>query len=282
MHQPDQRSAPLDPASLTPADFAAFRRLGISPELLARAHVQRVTNHEAREQYGITGPVTSDMSGIMFPYFSIATGTRVTARVRRDNPDMEAGKEKNKYISAYGDRKHLYFPPGAAHKLQDFDTCIALVEAEKSALTLAAWAERTGRNLLAVGVGGCWGWRGRIGKVENARGERVDETGPISDLNCVDGRKVYVLLDANVASNLKVQQARAALVREVKKRNSEVLLCNFPPVDGVNGPDDYIAVCGDEAMTKVFADASAWSEQCEYGGGCCRRIEMPCFSRSET
>jgi hypothetical protein len=48
---------------------------------------------------------------------------------------------------------------------------------------------------LPVGMGGCWGWRGRIGKLENAHAERVDETGPIPDLSCCDGRKVYVLLD---------------------------------------------------------------------------------------
>jgi hypothetical protein len=213
--------------------LAAFSRLGISPELLAQAHVERVSDCEARE-YGIRGPATSDMSGLVFPYFSIETEARVTARVRRDNPEMEAGKERNKYICAYGDHKHLYFPPGAARKLQDFDTSIALVEAEKSVLALTAWAERTGRNLLTVGMGGCWGWRGRSGKIENARGERVDETGPISDLNYVNGREVYVLLDANVANNPKVQQARAALVRELKKRNSQVLLCNLPAVDGVS------------------------------------------------
>jgi uncharacterized protein (DUF927 family) len=229
--------------------------------------VQRVTDGEAREKYGITGPATSDMSGIVFPYFSVATGARVTARLRRDNPEIEDGKEKNKYVSAYGDHKHLFFPPDAADKLQDPGTPIVLVEAEKSALALTAWTERTGWKLLAVATGGCWGWRGRIGKVENAYGERVDEKGPISDLSCCDGRKVYLLLDANVATNHKVQQARAALTRELKKRNSEVLLCNLPTLDGVNGPDDYIAVCGDEAMAKVFTDARAAIAKCDYGGG---------------
>jgi uncharacterized protein (DUF927 family) len=255
------------PALFTLADLAAFNSLGIPPELLLRAHVRRVTDMEARENYGITGPATSDMSGIVFPYFSVSTGARVTARLRRDNPEIVDGKEKNKYISAYGDRKHLFFPPGAADKLQDSDTLVVLVEAEKSALALTAWAERTGREFLAVAMGGCWGWRGRIGKQENFRGERVDEMGPLSDLSCCDGRKVYVLLDANVATNAKVQQARAALIRELKKRGSEVLVCNLPTLDGVNGPDDYIAVCGDEAMTEVFAAARAAIAACDYGGG---------------
>jgi hypothetical protein len=36
---------------------------------------------------------------------------------------------------------------------------------------------------------------------------------------------------------------------------SKVLVCGLPVVDGVNGPDDYIAIRGDEAMGKVLADA---------------------------
>lgn len=262
------------PDRLTPDDLAAFQRLGIPPELLVEAQVQRVTDLEARDRYGITGPVASDMSGIVFPYFSIATSARVTARVRRDNAEVEAGKEKNKYISAYGDRKHLFFPPRAADKLQDADTPIALVEAEKSALALTAWADRTGTNLVAVGMGGCWGWRGRIGKAENAHGERVDESGPIPDLNYANGRKVYVLLDANAATNPQVQRARTALVRGLISRKTEVFVCNLPAVDGVNGPDDFIGLCGDEAMAKVFAEArtsGAAVAHCDYGGG---RLEV--------
>jgi hypothetical protein len=236
--------------------LAAFARLGIGPELLAEAHVQRVSDQQARTEYGITGPESNNMSGIVFPYFNL-TVQRVTARIRRDNPEIEAGKETNKYISAYGDRKHLYFPPGAVAKLQDTDTPVALVEAEKSSLALTAWGERTGTNLLAVAMGGCWGWRGRIGKAQNSHGERVDEYGPVPDLDCVNGRKVYVLLDANAATNPRVQQARTRLVRELAKRNCEVLLCDLPAADGVNGPDDYIAACGDEALTEVFANATA-------------------------
>lgn len=113
------RFTPSQLSRLIPADIAAFARLGIPSELLAQARVQRVTDLEARERYGIKGPATSDMSGIVFPYSNVASGVRVTARVRRDNPEVEDGKEKNKYISAYGDRKHLYFPPGAADKLEE-------------------------------------------------------------------------------------------------------------------------------------------------------------------
>jgi hypothetical protein len=258
VQQPDQHNGPIDLSSLTRADLAAFSRLGISPELLAQAHVERVSDCEARE-YGITGPVTSDMSGLVFPYFSIETGARVTARVRRDNPDMEAGKERNKYICAYGDRRHLYFVRGCADLFRDTTVPIVLVEAEKSALALTAWAERIGRKILPVAMGGCWGWRGRTGKVENAQGESVDEVGPLPDLRICYGRKVLVLLDSNASTNTKVQQARAALVRHLRSQGTDVQILDLPIGEGVNGPDDYVGLHGDEAMAELL-DGSGRSE----------------------
>lgn len=50
---------------LTPADFEMFRRLRIGPELLARAGIERVTDKEARQKFGLTG--TGDNAGIVFP-----------------------------------------------------------------------------------------------------------------------------------------------------------------------------------------------------------------------
>ena len=146
---------PPRPDRLTPEDLARFARLGINEELLAAAGVQRVTNREAREKYGITGH--GDMAGILFPYGSPLTGTRCTARLRRDNPEIEDGRPKNKYISAYGDRRHLYLVPGCADLVSDFTVPIVLVEAEKSALALTAWGERVGRKMLPVAMGGVLG-----------------------------------------------------------------------------------------------------------------------------
>jgi putative DNA primase/helicase len=242
-------------ASLSPKDLAMFDRFQIPPELLIEARIQRVTDNEARSDYGIVGSSLKDMTGIVFPYFSPVTGYRTTARLRRDNPEIEDGKETGKYILAFGDGRHLYFPPGAAAKLERLDTPICLVESEKAALALTAWAARLESDLVFLAMGGCYGWRGRIGKEENARGERVDVTGPLSDLSWCNGRKVYVLLDSNVATNPKVCRAREALVAELLKRGCEVLVCDLPIVDGVNGPDDYIAARGNDAMAEVFANA---------------------------
>src|SRR5215469_10606026 len=97
-------------ATLTASDLAMFTRLGIPQDLLRQAQIERVTDLKARERLCIRSH--GDMSGIIFPYLDPESGRRVTARLRRDNPEVEGGKQKNKYISASGDRRHLYFVLG--------------------------------------------------------------------------------------------------------------------------------------------------------------------------
>ena len=82
-----------------------------------------------------------------------------------------------------------------------------LVEAEKSVLSVTAAAAQLGRSVLAIGLGGCWGWRGRIGKTTDADGARVDEVGPLPDLDLLTWpeRPVYVVLDSNAATNARVR-----------------------------------------------------------------------------
>jgi len=166
--------------NLLAADIEMFLRLRIPPELLDQAGIMRVTDREARDNFGITGQ--GDMAGIVFPYYCPVKGHRVTARLRRDNPEIEDGKPKNKYISAYGDRRHLYFAPDRGNWREDSSVPVILVEAEKSVLAIAAWAARTGNKYVPIGTGGCWGWRGRVGKIENAHGDRVDEMGASPEL----------------------------------------------------------------------------------------------------
>jgi hypothetical protein len=169
-------------ADFTNEDLATFSGMGVTEELLRRAHVERVSDRDARERFGIKG--SGDMTGVVFPYEHPITGQRVTARVRRDSPEIEDGKPRKKYVLAWGDRRHFYFVPGCKELLEDVTVPIILVEAEKSALALTAWSQRTGEKVLPVAIGGCWGWRGRIGKAIAARGDRNDESGAIDDLLC--------------------------------------------------------------------------------------------------
>ena len=57
--------------------------MGIGPEWLARAQICRVTDDEARTEFGIRASASADLSGIVFPYLNPKDGNRVTAQLRR-------------------------------------------------------------------------------------------------------------------------------------------------------------------------------------------------------
>jgi hypothetical protein len=220
-----------------------FAKLGIPDPLLADARICRVTDREAREEWGFDkNSATSDMSGLAFPYYAPETGHRVTVRVRRDNPEIDAdGKAKNKYITAWGDHRRLYYPPGITkEKLKDKIIPVVLVEAEKSALALTAWAERMTRNLLVLAMGGCYGWS-TTKRTRNEHGVEVDQKGMLWDFCYAEGREVFVLLDANVAINANVRTAERDLAKRLRLRKATVRVRRLPVMAGVNGSDDYLA-----------------------------------------
>ncbi len=122
-------------SQLSAKDIEAFSHLGIPEDLLELAHVQRVTDQEARDPFGIL--FDGDLAGIIFPYY--IAGERVTSRLRRDHPEHDAeGKPQNKYISPFGDRRHLYVLPGYEARLENPQTIFLYVEAEKSVLAVEA------------------------------------------------------------------------------------------------------------------------------------------------
>jgi hypothetical protein len=247
-----------DPIALSAADLELHARLRIPSDLLHRGGVYRVTDADARTDLGISRP--GDLAGVVYPYRDPETHARVTCRLRRDHPEIEAGRPVAKYLSPYGDRRHLYFAPGADARLADTSTLVVIVEAEKSALAITAAAERADRPVLAIATGGCWCWKGRIGKTVDASGADVDEKGPLPDFSRVTwtARDVVILFDANAAVNHKVQQARRELAADLARRGARVRIGVLPTGDPrVNGPDDLIGVQGDAALWTVIGAARA-------------------------
>lgn len=242
---------------LTPADRSNHAALGIEPDLLGTAGVRRVTDAQARE-LGLSGPAHRDLGGVVYPYLDPATGQRHTCRVRRDHPEIEDGKAKDKYLSAFGDRKHLYLTAAKPETLTDLTVPVVFVEAEKAALVVRSVSDRMGRPLAPVATGGCWGWRGRIGKAEDQNGGRVDEVGPLADLSRFNwaGRVAVILFDSNATTNPKVRQARRRFAEELDSRGARVKIGTVPADPGVNGPDDYRATHDDEALLRLI-DAAA-------------------------
>ena len=118
-------------------------------------------------------------------------------------------------------------PPGSAQFLKDAKVPAVIVESEKAALAIAACAEKAGRRLLVIATGGCWSFRGRIGKTENANGARVDETGLLPDFHLIEwnSRRSIVLFDAR--PNHLVSSARRTLSAELRNLGGEVRQATF-------------------------------------------------------
>jgi hypothetical protein len=129
-----------------------------------------------------------------------------------------------------------------------------LVESEKAALALLALAMRLGRKLISVAVGGCWGWKRKIGNRALPFGGSQPETGPSPDLDLIawERRSVILAFDSNASTSSGVRWARRTLGEELAARGATVLIAEVPAIDGVNGPDDLIAVSGDDAMLVVL------------------------------
>jgi hypothetical protein len=244
-------------AELNAADLAMFDRFRIGAALVAAAQIRRVTDAEARHAgFSLAIHAAADLSGLVFPYLNPLSGHAATSRLRRDRPERDgAGKVENKYVSPFGDNRHLYFPPGSQKFLADPSVPVMMAEAEKTALALAALAERCGRRMLIVATGGCWGWEGKVGLEQGPDpGERSEKRGPLPDFGLVTwpGRPTLIAFDSNVATNPKVQQARRALSGYLDELHADVRWIDIPQLQDVNGPDDYLAVAGDQAMLALL------------------------------
>jgi Family of unknown function (DUF5906)/Domain of unknown function (DUF3854) len=227
--------------ALTPADLALHEGLGITPAILERMQVRRVSDPEAREVLAMNGHA-GRMDGILYTYLDPATGDRWTYRLRRDVPEFERGKPKNKYLSAHTTHRHLYFVGDAAALFGDTAVVVIIGESEKGALAAYCAAAARDRVVLAIGLGGCFGWRGRIGKIELANGGHGDELGPLPDFDRITwtDRAVVLIFDTNAATNAEVQRSRRQLGIELSRRGAKVRVVTLPQEDGINGPDDFL------------------------------------------
>ena len=233
---------------LTSRDLAQHAALGIDPAILAAAGVRRVDDSEGRQILGINGKA-GNFAGVLYPYVDPVTQRPRTSRIRIDHPPIGSdGKPDGKYRQPYGDRRALFFPPDVAATLDDPTVPAILVESEKAALAIASAAHRAPRRVLALALGGCWNWRGRIGIVETASGSRVAETGILPDFHRIawTGRPTYIAFDAR--PNESVQAAGRGLAVAVSGFGADVWHVTVPDDDGaINGPDDYIGARGDAA-----------------------------------
>jgi hypothetical protein len=231
-------------------------RFCIPRELLDSAGVRHATDTEVRELLGVHGRSGQDLNGVVFPYRDPRDARVLSHRVRLDVPLVDG----QKYLSEQGCRV-LFFPPLQGAQLPDISVPGVIVESEKAALALTALGIRYGRKMLVVAGGGVYGWRRKIGVESTPDGEREAVTGPSPSFDWVvwQGRKVIIAFDSNVAGRRDLEKARLALAEELRKRGAQVFIASVPKRGGANGPDDLIAVAGDEAVVDMLDRAALFA-----------------------
>jgi Domain of unknown function (DUF3854) len=139
-------------------------------------------------------------------------------------------------------------------ELTDTSIPVVIAETEKSALALAALASRYARKLLVIAVGGVWGWKRKTGTELQSDGSRRSVSAPTPALDWImwKDRKTILIFDSNVAGRRDLERARHAFAVELSKRGARVLIASVPCRDGINGPDDLIAVDGDAAALEML------------------------------
>ncbi len=250
---------------LTEDDYAVLEASWITRELADAAMLRRVDEYDGREIVGQKGK--RDCAGILITYYWPGEACAFNHRIRRDNPDWTVGKDgkpktERKYLGPPNGANRLYIPPGVApEQLADPQIPIAVVEGEKKALALWRLAnhEVEQARFIPIAIAGVWNWRGRTGKTGGPKGERLDVTGPIPDLDRVEWNKrtVFIVFDANVHSNDSVKWARKGICRELATRGAKVDLVDLPPDCGVNGIDDLLAAWGPKRVLELFEESVA-------------------------
>ena len=247
---------------LLPADYEMFLALRITRDIVDRARIFRVTRDEAAATLGIN----LDSDGICYPYFLPPLNGNdpnrpVAYTVRQDRPPVDArGKQQRKYVHTPGNQ-YPYLAAVPQEWCEDRSVPVLVMEAQKSAAAALRWCEDHNRRMIPVGIAGCYGWRGKTAIEGNEHGEREEVKGILPQLAQVcRGHRVYILLDANSESNPDVERGRAWLARTLlaEKISDDVRLLRLPQpsaAPGWNGPDDFIAVNGDEAFFDVLETA---------------------------
>src|SRR5215475_4354509 len=250
--------------ALTDDDYKALEKSYITRAIADAAKIYRLPSIEAREKVGRRGG--GDYSGILFPIWMPGDGRIIAERLRLDHPPVDAATRKAqvRYLSAPGQRNHIYFPLELPDYLSDTSLPVVLTEGEKKYLALhrfAAEANGSGKPLfLPMAFPGVYSWRGIVGITTDANGRRVPEKGAISDFALVDwrGRKSVICYDTNVHTNPMVRAARQGLARYLESEGAQVYFIDLPEGPGINGVDDYLYVRGPEAFRKLYEGATRY------------------------
>jgi hypothetical protein len=247
-------------------DLESLESRWITPELADTAGIRRVDSLTGSQLVGRNGKC--DCAGLALPNIFPGELQPREYRLRRDSPDFEyradgTKREIGKYLGP-PDRPPLpYFPVGVTPEmLADVTLPVIVCEGELKSLALARlahWQAEKPR-FLPIGLQGVDGWRGIIGKTQNAAGKRVSVKGMLPDLAdkvAWKNRPAIIAYDAGADTNDRVEKARRRLMYALIDLGAKVGFLEWPADQG-KGIDDRLANIGPERVLDDIAP-------CEFG-----------------
>lgn len=181
---------------------------------LSDQHRQLLLDSAITDEIITLTSIDSDGEHILFPWRN--TDGSVTVQRKHYVPG-----EKTGYVWEAGKPLH----PWVLRELDD-DGPLLIVEGTKQSLAAASWAPA---GYSVYGMAGCWGLSQ-------------------ADLSFAEDRDVFILLDADAATNLDVYEAGSRLKIRLEDEDATARFVRLP-VEGKDGLDDYLAGVRPEKRT---------------------------------
>jgi hypothetical protein len=217
--------------SLAPEHFADLQRSGLSDEVIQTLEFESVRPHDLK--------IPGAKSAYRIPYFELDGKRNCFERWRLFPVVVRTDGGKQKYHQPPGSDPSLYLPPLFPWKTvaRQPASPILFVEGEKKAAAGCA------KGLFAIGVGGLWNWRQRLGTGEPLVIPTIDQFQWA-------GREVLLVPDSDawrMGRELDLLAGFYAFGQELISRRASVDLLRLPDQDGRKaGLDDWLVAVGGE------------------------------------
>ena len=209
------------------ADYhlAMLAASGITPEHTALRGYETITEQHRLAELKIVAAARSHVPGLLVPLLR-ADGSTWGHQYRPDNPRLRDGKLV-KYETPWQQRNGLDIPPGVGPMLADPAIPLWITEGTKKADCGAL------QGLCIVALSGVWNWLGS----STAGGKMALPEWRDMALN---GRRVIIAFDGDVARKESVQKASSGLSNYLATKGARIEYLHLPDTDEKTGLDDYL------------------------------------------
>ena len=198
---------------------------GITPDFAAARGYETITDTRRLADINVT-KAGRNVPGLLVPQLRV-DGSTWGYQYRPDNPRLRGGKIV-KYETPQQQRNGLDVPPGVAPMLADPNVPLWITEGIKKADCGAI------NGLCIVALSGVWNWLG----TNSAGGKMVLPDWRDVALN---GRRVIIAFDGDIARKDPVQRAARALSQYLSIKGARIEWLHLPDTDDKTGLDDYLA-----------------------------------------